>query len=153
MYQLVLLLPPHIIKYRMENINLKMRKDPNSRLSFTSIVSRVILMGQSVGKNEEMRIRRSNRCNFLILLIICLLREEREQLQNVFDNRWEKRDFKFIVGTHVSLIKISSKGLELLYEITVLHSVYCFSPDTSQRLVHNGHILNGYLWSGFLFSK
>lgn len=59
------------------------------------------------------------------------------------ENRWEKRDFKFIAGAHVSLIKISSKGLELFYEIIVSHGVYCFSPDTTRRLVHTGHILNG----------
>lgn len=69
------------------------------------------------------------------------------------DNRWEKRDFKFIAGARVSLIKISSKGLELFYGIIVLHGMYCFSPDTARTLVHTGHILNGYLWSGFLFSK
>lgn len=68
-------------------------------------------------------------------------------------NRWEKRGFQFIAGARVSLIEVSRKGLELLYEIIVLHGMYCLNPDTTHRLVHTGHILNGYLWSGFLFSK
>lgn len=48
------------------------------------------------------------------------------------DNRWEKRDFKLIAGAHVSLIEISSKGLELFYDFIVLHGTYSFSTDTTE---------------------
>lgn len=53
----------------------------------------------------------------------------------------EKRDCTF-TAAHISLIKISTKGLELFYDVTVLYSMCSFSLDTTLGLVLTGHILN-----------
>lgn len=58
----------------------------------------------------------------------------------------EKSDFKFIAGAHISLIKISTKGLDLLHDIIVSYGMCSFSPDTAMGLVLTGHILNKLLW-------
>lgn len=54
----------------------------------------------------------------------------------------EKRDCMFTAGAHISLIKISTKGFELFYEVTVLYSMCSFSPDITLGLVLTGHSLN-----------
>lgn len=54
----------------------------------------------------------------------------------------EKRDCTFTAGAHISLIKISTKGLELFYDVTVYYSLCSFSPDTVLGLVLTGHSLN-----------
>lgn len=54
----------------------------------------------------------------------------------------EKRDCMFTAAAHISLIKISTKGLELFYDVTVLYSMCSFSLDTTLGLVLTGHILN-----------
>lgn len=53
-----------------------------------------------------------------------------------------KGDFKFMARAHVSLIKKSSKGLELFYAIILLHGVYSFKPAPTLGLVHTGHALH-----------
>lgn len=53
-----------------------------------------------------------------------------------------KGDFKFMARAHVSLIKKSSKGLELFYAIIILHGMYSFKPATTLGLVHTDHVLN-----------
>lgn len=54
----------------------------------------------------------------------------------------EERETKFIAGAHGSLIRTSSKGLELFYDIVVLRGVYSSSPGTALRLALTGYILN-----------
>lgn len=54
----------------------------------------------------------------------------------------EKGDFTFTASAPVSFIRESTEGLELFDDITVLHGMYSFKPDTSLGLVHSGHVLN-----------
>lgn len=77
------------------------------------------------------------------------MQEEREQLQGVcrYKQMGEKKGgFKLIARAHVSLIKKSTKGLELFYDIVVLHGMYSFKPAITRELVHTGMLSLSYLW-------
>lgn len=116
---------------------------PSKKSPLASLFLGLFLWGKLEGKKKEGRKRKGNGHNFLSLWTVFI--EKRKGAAwgyvEITDGR-RKGDFKFMARALVSLIRKSSKGLELFYAIIMLHGMYSFKPATTLRLVHTDHVLN-----------